>query len=304
MEKLNEVCFGKYFFKVGIILRNSNLISSLLINAEAWYNVTQADIDLLESADESLIRRILECPLSTPKEMLYLELGILPIRYIIQMRRLNFLQYILYEEENSLVHSFLKTQLDNPTAGDWGNSCLESMEALNMELDISDIKIMKKSTFNNLVKKKTCIKALEDLNKQKAKHSKVLHIVHSKLKMETYLEGNKLLTVECKFLFHVRSRMLELKANFKNSHEDTICPCCQEEEDTQEHLLSCENIHEGNIISESLPNYKDLVGENELKQAQVCRILRARFEKRKQFTTSKSGPCDPYYMWSAVAMYY
>ena len=179
MEKLNEVCFGKYFFKVGIILRNSNLISSLLTNAEAWYNVTQADIDLLESADESLIRRILECPLSTPKEMLYLELGILPIRYIIQMRRLNFLQYILYEEEDSLVHSFLKTQLDNPTAGDWGNSCLESMEALNMELDISDIKIMKKTTFNNLVKKKTCIKALEDLNKQKAKHSKVLHIVHN-----------------------------------------------------------------------------------------------------------------------------
>ena len=45
MEKLNEVCFGKYFFKVGIILRNCNLISS---HAEAWYNVTQADIDLLE----------------------------------------------------------------------------------------------------------------------------------------------------------------------------------------------------------------------------------------------------------------
>jgi hypothetical protein len=50
------------FFKVAVILRNSHLVSSLLTNAEAWYNVTQADIDLLESVDESLLRRVLECP--------------------------------------------------------------------------------------------------------------------------------------------------------------------------------------------------------------------------------------------------
>ena len=90
MEKLNDICFGKYFFKVAVILRNSHLVSSLLTNAEAWYNVTQANIDLLESVDESLLRRVLDSPMSTPKEMLYLELGIVPIRFIIKMRRLNF----------------------------------------------------------------------------------------------------------------------------------------------------------------------------------------------------------------------
>ena len=91
MEKLNDICFGKHFFKVAVILRNSHLVSSLLTNAEAWYSVTQADIDMLESVDESLMRSILECPLSTPKEMLYLELGVVPIRFIIKMRRINFL---------------------------------------------------------------------------------------------------------------------------------------------------------------------------------------------------------------------
>ena len=65
MEKLNYVCFGRHYFKVAVILRNSNLISSLLTNSEAWYNVTQADIDLLESVDENLLRRVLDCPMST-----------------------------------------------------------------------------------------------------------------------------------------------------------------------------------------------------------------------------------------------
>ena len=67
MEKLNDVCFGRHYFKVAVILRNSNLISSLLTNSEAWYNVTKGDIEMLESVDEDLLRRILECPLSTPK---------------------------------------------------------------------------------------------------------------------------------------------------------------------------------------------------------------------------------------------
>ena len=101
----------KTLFKVAIILRNSHVPYGLLTNSEAWYNVTQADIDMLEGVDEMLLRRVLECPMSTPKEMLYLELGVLPLRYIIKMRRLNFHQFILKEDNNSLIYSFLK--------GDW-----------------------------------------------------------------------------------------------------------------------------------------------------------------------------------------
>ena len=100
MTKLEEVCFGKYFFQVAIIWRSTYLISSLLTNAEAWFNVIQTDIDLLESVDEGLLRKILETPSSTPIEILYLELGVIPIRYIIKERRINFLWYILNEDKH------------------------------------------------------------------------------------------------------------------------------------------------------------------------------------------------------------
>ena len=69
-----------------------------------------------------MLRRIPETPVSTPKEMLYLEMGVVPIRFIIKMRRLNFPQYMLKEDEDSLVHSVLKAQLKTPSPGDWGQA--------------------------------------------------------------------------------------------------------------------------------------------------------------------------------------
>ena len=86
---------SNHHFEVAIVLRNSLLINSLLFNSEAWYNVSNNDIEELEKADEALLRRILECPQSTPREMLYLELSCIPVRFIILSKRIMFLYYIL-----------------------------------------------------------------------------------------------------------------------------------------------------------------------------------------------------------------
>ena len=114
MSMLEGICFGKFYFEVAMTLRESLLISSLLTNSESWYNLTLSDMRELESVDEILLRKVLECPMSTPREMLYLELGVIPIRFQIMIRRLNFLQYILFEDKNSLIHQVLKTQLSHP----------------------------------------------------------------------------------------------------------------------------------------------------------------------------------------------
>ena len=44
MAILEDICFGKYFFQVAKILRNSMFINSLIFNSEAWYNVTNSDL--------------------------------------------------------------------------------------------------------------------------------------------------------------------------------------------------------------------------------------------------------------------
>ena len=79
MSSLHDIWFGKYHYEVAILLRNSLLINSLLTNSEAWHNLTESDLRSLEKVDESLLCKILETPISTPWEILYLELGVMPI---------------------------------------------------------------------------------------------------------------------------------------------------------------------------------------------------------------------------------
>ena len=55
MQILETVFFGKYHFEVAMILRSSMLLSALLLNSEAWVNLTKKDIRSLEKTDEILL---------------------------------------------------------------------------------------------------------------------------------------------------------------------------------------------------------------------------------------------------------
>jgi predicted metal-dependent hydrolase len=138
--------------------------------------------------DEKLLRRVLETPPSTPKETVYLKMVVVPIRYIIKMRRLNILQYMLHEDKDCLVNLFLKTHIEKPLNGDCGQSCKKYLEDPEIQMKIDDIEKMNRNKIRNLVKKKTMDKALQYLNQVKAKHSKVLHLTYTKLEVQKYLE--------------------------------------------------------------------------------------------------------------------
>ena len=56
--------------------------------------------------DRKLMRAILGAPEGSPNELLYLELGCIPIKQIITCRRLNFLRDILAKNENDILHKF------------------------------------------------------------------------------------------------------------------------------------------------------------------------------------------------------
>ena len=86
-----------------------------------------------------------------------------------------------------------------------------------MNVDIEEIKLMKKSKLKQMLKISTEDKALEELEKKKAKHSKVMNIQHKQLKMQKYLKSNglKMNQEEVKTMFKMRSRMTSVKTNFQ-----------------------------------------------------------------------------------------
>ena len=282
MSILEDICFGKHHFVVAMVLRNALLISSLLTNAEAWYNLSTNEITELEKVDENLMRSVLQCPVSTPKEMLYLELGVSPIRSVIKSRRLNFLHYILNEDKKSLMYNFLQTQLDDPTKHDWGQTVLMDIEEFDLNLTLNQIERMSQSTFQTLVKEKEKKHTLAYLNNVKAKHSKVLHISHNKLQMADYLLPNGIINSEAKFLFNTRCRMLEVGANFGSQDDDKLCPLCAEDQDSQQHLLKCEVLLTAGTLVDQVPVYENLFEGTLEEKIFTARIIKEKYSLRKK----------------------
>ena len=280
-QMLDDLCLGKFHFEAGNILRNSLLLSTLISNSEAWYNLTNKDISELESVDEALLRKILSAHSKTPRELLYLETGNIPIRFIIMARRLNFLWYILNEEEDSLIKRFLEAQLDSPVKGDWVNTVREDLEELKIDLEPRNVTRLSKEVFREIIKESIKDRALHHLKSVQKSHSKARNIKYDKLEMQSYLMSGGSMTIQEKcFAFAARTRMLDLKANFKSSLSDSVCRKCFSEEENQKHLLSCPALRDTSVVTQ-VDDYESIFGNDRDKISRICRILKSKLVKLK-----------------------
>ena len=291
IEMLQEISFGNNYFEVANLLRHSLFLSSILLNSEAWYNVSPADIEQLEIVDQSLIRRILEAPCSTPTASLYLEMGCLPIRYIIKTRRIMYLHYILNQEENSLLVKFFQAQKDDPVKGDWTNQVQSDMKDIGLELTMNEIKSLSKDSFRNTVKKAVEITAVAWLLSEKAKKSKLKELEYEKLECQNYLRSSELETREKKLLFQIRTRMIDVKANFKNHYSDIFCPLGCENEDDQTHVLHCKILlQNNNDITTCNVEYSDIFHEDISRQVRILRIFNKLWKIRRNIMIKGGTP--------------
>ena len=63
--------------------------------------------------------------------------------------------------------------------------------------------------------------------------------------MQQYLITEKLATQDIKFLFKLRTNMLDFKVNFKNKYDKNdqlLCPMCSNHIDNEESLLQCSEL--------------------------------------------------------------
>ena len=168
-------------------MRSSLFLSSLISNSEAWVNLSAKNISDLESLDEKLLRDILSAHSKTPKELLYLETGNIPVSSIIKSRRLNFLHWLLNEPESSLVRSFLNAQCSSPIRNDWVSQVMEDIVKLDINLTFEEIGNLSKEAFKDLVKTKVRTNAFKDLLNRQKSHSKGKEIVFKQFSLQEYL---------------------------------------------------------------------------------------------------------------------
>ena len=192
-----------------------------------------------------------------------------------------FLHYILRENDESLISKFFQAQLANPVKDDWTLTVLDNLRDLGIKHTFEEIRKMSKQKFKTIVKEKISQVAFVFLQEEKGKLSKVKDLQYNKLKIQPYLLPNNLADVRlAKFVFSLRSRMLDIKCNYKNNHSDLCCPVCKAENDDQQHLLLCEGLKDFSV-ADKLPNYEDLLGNNFEKVIVIARILKKQYEARK-----------------------
>ena len=100
---------------------------------------------------------------------------------------------------------------------------------------------MEKNEFKKIVEKATRKKAFNDLIEMKSKHSKMKNLHYKELKMQQYFssDNNDITPQDVIGIFKLRTRMTEVKSNYKNNNESLECEICFENNETQEHILSC-----------------------------------------------------------------
>jgi hypothetical protein len=103
----------------------------------------------MERIEETFMREILKTSKGYPIVQLYLQLC------------------ILKEYEDSMISNVLHIHLKNPTRGDWTSTCVDNLRQLEITGSFQEIKVMKKYTFDKMLKSRIDKIALHYLtNKQ------------------------------------------------------------------------------------------------------------------------------------------
>ena len=270
-QLLDELFLGDYHYEAANVFRASLLLSTLLSNSESWYNLTDKEISCLEKVDEELLRKIFFAKKTTPIHILYLESGNIPIKFILKSRRLNFLFYILHENNDALIRNVFDAQRKSPLKGDWVNTVKEDLESLNIDKTFEDIEQMEKESFKTLVRERVRHTAFEHLKQTQASMSKGKEIVYKDLSLQSYLKPNSYLSIKDKaFIFSARTRMLELKCNFKTNQVNLTCRKCGNQDEDQKHLLECPELSDLSVVpnTERIPCYGDLFS-NDVKMVSI-----------------------------------
>ena len=92
------------------------------------YNLKENELREIEKVEESFLSQLLCQVKGGSISQLYLECGIYPALFEIIKMRLLFLQDILHQDTESLLHRFLEAQSIEPSKGCWANQVVSDLD--------------------------------------------------------------------------------------------------------------------------------------------------------------------------------
>ena len=190
--------------------------------------LTKTEKNSLNKLLDNIIKRILKTPQGTPRESLYIESNLLDIETIIEKKRIGMM-YRIHQHPNTITEEITK-----PTSK-WMINTQEITKKYNIDKDY----------LLNLTKRKA--KKLIRKSVHKTFRKKIMANMENKTKIDYLLKHytpgektnytNNLNRQEVSTLFKTRTRMIDIKGNYKNKYPDQTCRLCKNNNETQEHVL-------------------------------------------------------------------
>ena len=198
------------------------------------------DYETLQSLQLNYLRSIMELPKEAPIAALYLEWGILPTKYEIEMRQVLYLKKVLGKKPDDPVLLAYKEVLKFDSEDNWVNNLLGLRKLYNLPLNDENVMKMKTEGWKLLVKSTLKREAFLQLEDQCLENRKTCHLSYDKLEAR---DDSFSLEPKCaSIIFRTRSRMIDLNVNFKKKYEmDLRCPFCHVWDETLEHIFVCDS---------------------------------------------------------------
>ena len=110
------------------------------------------------------------------------------------------------------------------------------------------------------------------------------NLKYNKLEIQKYFlpSSYKTSPLTTKFIFQARTRMLNLKLNFKNTNQTDICDLCGQHSDNQEQLLTRPALSsDQDLVNEQLV-YNDLFNTEYEKILTIAQVLKCKYDIRNK----------------------
>ena len=176
VASLNERPYGRYYFKAYKLMGEGLLLGGMLTNSESWINMTKRNIEELEKPDTILQRKVLSTSGNPCKSFMMLELGLIPIRYVLMQKRLQFLHYLLKQDKESMLSKVFRILHTDSRKGDFIDLSNKDKTELEIIMTNDEIGAMSKWQWKKLVKQKTNLSAFTFLNEDNKTKEKTNHI--------------------------------------------------------------------------------------------------------------------------------
>ena len=126
-----------------------------------WHNevgrnsgYTDSDLKDLEVIDHDILQAITGAQAKVPTEMLYLETAQVPVKSVLIVRRLLYLQTILHRHESEITWQIYNARKEDPIKDDWIHLVQKDKADININLTDDQIGKLSKRDFKKIVKSK------------------------------------------------------------------------------------------------------------------------------------------------------